>query len=108
MKLEDRLNQVLAKRNLYVLVPVTEKPRSLPPEPRSVITINYGANYQTVEEGLEHLGEHETDEDGLGCFTAKRVGLNKIQLPMVIGDFVVEDIQRVKTGNYQVHFRKAN
>jgi len=108
MKLEERLNQVLAKHNLCVLTPtIEETPQPLPPEPKATIIINHGANYQTVKEGLKHLHEHEIDEDGIGCFTAKQIGFDKIQLPMAIDDYIVEDIQRAKTGNYQVHFRKS-
>lgn len=103
MKLEERLEQALAERNLCVFTPATKETAPKPSKPAVV----HSANYKTVGEGLEHLSEHETDEDGIGCFTAKTTGLGKIQLPMVVGNYVIEDIQRVRTGNYQVHFRKS-
>ena len=104
MKLAERIEKALEKHNLCVFTPITEE--ETPQEPQTTIVIS-DANYKTVAEGLKHLNEHETDEDGIGYFTAKTTGLGKIQLPMVVGDYVVEDIQRVKTGNYQVHFRKS-
>jgi hypothetical protein len=108
MKLEERLEKALAEHNLSVPAPTPtptiteEKPPQPKPKPKTVKN-----DYNTIKEGLQHLSKHKTDEDGIGCFTAKKTGLGKIQLPMIVGDYVIEDIQRVKTGNYQVHFRKS-
>lgn len=101
MKLEERLDQALAKHRLVTHEQAPEI-KEQPSHPKSTTK----TDYETVAEGLEHLDDHQLDEDGIGCFTAKD-GLEKVQLPMTVGDYVVEDIQRVKTGEYQVHFSKS-
>ena len=108
MKLSERLDKALAKRNLdYPPPPKQALPprpsKQTPPQPAKEIT----TNYPTVQEGLRNLQQHNTDEDGVGSFTAKNLGIDKIQLPMTVGEYVVEDIQRTKTGIIQVQFRKS-
>ena len=105
MKLSDRLDKALAKHNLMRIVPPTTEMSSTP----SIITpvIPTTTTYDTVSEGLQNLHKHNTDEDGTGSFTAQNLGLDKIQLPMVVGEYVVEDIQLAKTGIIQVQFRKS-
>jgi hypothetical protein len=106
MKLSDRLDKALARHNLMRIVPPTTGMSSTP----SIITPvapTITTTYDTVSEGLQNLHKHNTDDDGIGSFTAQNLGINKIQLPMVVGEYVVEDIQRAKTGIIQVQFRKS-
>lgn len=105
MKLSERLDIALARRDLSDRLPPppTPKPR---PKPPIVPKTTPSATYQTVQEGLQNLSKHDTDEDGSGSFTAQNLGINDIHLPMVVDEYVIEDIQRTKTGIIQVQFRK--
>jgi len=108
MKLSDRLDKALQQRNLSGVKPQPKskpipKPTTEPPQP-PVAT----SDHDTVQEGLLHLDAHHIDEDGTGSFTAHSLAVSNIQLPMCVGNYVVEDIQRTKTGTYQVQFRLAS
>ena len=110
MKLSDRLDKVLQQRNLGGVKP-KPKPKPEPkPEPAQPMVKSPQpptSDHDTVQEGLLHLDAHRTDEDGAGSFTANSLAISNIQLPMHVGNYIVEDIQRTKTGIFQVQFRLA-
>jgi hypothetical protein len=104
MNLSERLDKALTKRDLN-----PRQPRQLgsTPQPELILQLEpphpeppakEAAIYQTVQEGLRNLHQHDTDEDGIRSFTVKNLGIDKIQLPMVVGEHVIEDIQHTKTG----------
>lgn len=104
MKLSERLDKALARRDLSDRLPTPPTPKQQQkPKPPA---IQPSATYPTVQEGLQNLSRHDTDEDGSGSFTARDLGIDNIHLPMVVDGYVIEDIQRTKTGIIQVQFRK--
>lgn len=108
MKLSDKINKALAKRNLTGKIP--PKPTisiPVPPRQKQVPKQEIKVQYGTVPEGFQNLSKHSIDDDGIGVFTARELGMEEIQLPMTLGDYVIEDIQRTKTGIIQVQFAKS-
>lgn len=107
MKLSDKLNRALAKKNLTGKAPPKPVSVPTPSRPKQVPKKETNTQYGTVPEGFQNLSKHSIDDDGIGTFTARELGMEEIQLPMILGDYVIEDIQRTKTGIIQVQFAKS-
>lgn len=127
MKLSDRLDKALLEQGLSghdkrknpdtsqsddrttpqppTTLDYTEpQPQREDPPPRADPVVE--ATYETVQEGFQHLDQHEIDEDGVGSFTSKHMDVDDIRLPMPLGEYIIEDIQRTNMGIIQVQFRK--
>lgn len=104
MKLSEKINRALAKKNLEAKNPKTPTPQ---PQEEKKPQPTPKAQYVTVPEGFKHLSNHSLDEDGLGFFTAQKLGMEQIKLPMRFDDYIIEDIQRAKTGIIHVQFAKS-
>ena len=57
--------------------------------------------YKSLEEAK--FGNHKVDEDGIGCIVVETIN-GGIKLPMKVGNFTIQDIQKRNDGLYTVQF----
>lgn len=102
MSLADRLNSALVRAELQPVA--SEVPRREPEAtveevkaPESTET-----TYETLKEGLKSAHRHEPDDFGTTIIVVEQIG-DRIQLPMRVGKYIVDDIQKRSDGRYEVH-----
>jgi len=108
MNLEDRLNLALRKNKLLgiriELQPVVEetKSRSVVENEKVIIVQPTIKTYKTIKEGLKSAHKHRPDDFGTTIIVVEAIE-KKIKLPMKIGEYIVDDVQRRTDGQYEVH-----
>jgi hypothetical protein len=103
MSLSDKLNQALAAHKLQP-VPRTRTFQTALGGP--VLGYDLGEEqpkmYLTLEDGIKAAKSIEPDDFGTRVVVVEKVnGFN--QLPMAMGQYIVDDIQKRAGGGYEVH-----
>jgi hypothetical protein len=99
MKLEERLNLALQTRSLLKASDPPPQKQIKQPEPATRI-------FTTLHEALKRK-KHDRDEFGVATAIVRKINLEQIRLPMKVGRHTVEDIQRMQSGLYEVHFTES-
>jgi hypothetical protein len=101
MKLLDKLDKLIESRDLS---PKVSKVRSVP---RPVVGPVQFATFDMLKDASKVVSKIEPDEDGIRKAVVRNIGLEQINLPMSVGRFIVDDIQKRTDGTYEVHFAEA-
>lgn len=102
MKLSDRLDNVLAGYGLQAECepPIEERPvveeKEFEPELVKMATFD---NIKGMIKGADGI---LPDEDGIRIVQVRKIEMEDINLPMVQGKYIIDDIQKHKDG-YEVH-----
>ena len=88
MRLSDRIDRALSRNGLPTI------PTPAPNLEESTIV------YKNLKEAK--FVDHTVDEDGIGCVVVESI--DNIKLPMKIGGFTIQDIQKRNDGLYTVQF----
>jgi len=97
MRLEERLNKALSSKALLVQhIPL----RTTSSKP------NTHSTFSTLDEAIEQAHLIQIDEDGLQICNINSIDTKSMNLPSKIGKYIIEDIQPLSTGGYEVHLTK--
>lgn len=97
MKLSDKLDRLIESKDLSPKVPRGQQ----------VAGPVQFATFDTLKDASKAVPKIEPDEDGIRKVVVRQVELEQIQLPMSMGKFIADDIQRRTDGTYEVHFAEA-
>ena len=105
MSLNDRLNKALDAKQLRPTVVTTAIKESIPATTQTIDTITQTPIYPTLKAGIKAADSIKPDEFGIRVVVVEKVTeLNQILLlPMTIGKYIVDDIQKKTGGGYEVH-----
>ena len=103
MSLNDRLNKALAEKRLRPTVATTAVSESI--SATAVLdTTTPTSIYPTLEAGIKAADSIKPDEFGTRVVVVEKItGLNQTLLPMTMGKYIVDDIQKKIGGGYEVH-----
>jgi hypothetical protein len=102
MSLNDRLNSALSKNRLLPVIREDNIPKIIAESPKPPKIVDKPTIYKTLEEGLKSARKHKPDEFGTTVIVVETIG-DKIQLPMRVGNWLVQDAQKRNDGRYEVH-----
>ena len=106
MSLNDRLNKALAEKQLRPTVVINKSPTILATTSN---TITQTSVYPTLEAVIEAADSIEPDEFGTRVVIVEKITrLNQTLLPMIMGKYIVDDIQKKIGGGYEVHLLLLN
>lgn len=102
MNLSDKLDAALQGRGLQTCkaAPTEEPAKSIEPE-KQVESVEF-ATFDTLRQLIDSANNVEPDDDGIRVVYVKNVEVEDINLPMAQGKFIIDDIQKHKSG-YEVH-----
>ena len=106
MSLNDKLNKALDAKQLRPTVATTAiKESIIPAITQTINTITQTPIYPTLKAGIKAADSIKPDEFGTRVVVVKKVTeLNQtLLLPMTIGKYIVDDIQKKTGGGYEVH-----
>ena len=102
MSLNDRLNKALAAKQLRPTTTVAINESSTPTI--HVFDAVTQTIYPTLTAGIKAADSIEPDEFGTRVVVVEKItGLNQTLLPMIVGRYIVDDIQKKIGGGYEVH-----
>ncbi|MHA1289157.1 MAG: hypothetical protein ACTSPB_17350 [Candidatus Thorarchaeota archaeon] len=109
MSLADKLNSALLRNSLQPIIAEEVVKEEIPKEEKAdrAFLINRTEKiesvvYETLKKGLKSANKHKPDHFGTIVIVVENIG-NKIQLPRREGKYIVDDIQRMPNGHYEVH-----
>ena len=86
MRLSDRIDRALRDNGLPSIPILTSTPTT--------------SVYKSLSDVC--FEDHDVDEDGVGCVVVESI--DNIKLPMKVGNFTIQDIQKRNDGLYTVQF----
>lgn len=124
MRLADKLNMVLQSKCLYpginsddckidicgeALIDTAQPnkqghavTKNISPVAHPNHPTNIPALYNDITEAITHASEHTSDDFGIITMIVRFMDHNLV-IPMKVGNYIVDDVQKAKNGYYQVN-----
>lgn len=99
MTLDERLNQALNTRGLRPQ-PVRATVKEIRPSPKAK---DDSRLYETIDEALKDIAKITPDDDGIRSVTVQTLDLADLRLPKAVDGIIIDDIQKLPQGGYEVH-----